>query len=63
MTTLEHKGYTGSVQWSAEDNCYYGKVLGISDLVSYAGDDLEQLPQRFREAVDEYVGTLEVLKK
>ena len=30
MGTMNYKGYTGSVDYSKEDNCLYGKVLGIS---------------------------------
>ena len=27
MSLLNYKGYTGSVEFSQEDNCLYGKVL------------------------------------
>lgn len=29
MGTLRYKGYTGSVEYCDEDECLYGKVLGM----------------------------------
>ena len=38
MSLLNYKGYTGSVEFSQEDNCLYGKVLGMKkDCISYEG--------------------------
>ena len=34
MKYLEHKGYTGSIEYSEEDGLLYGKVLGIKSLIS-----------------------------
>ena len=40
MSLLNYKGYTGSVEFSQEDNCLYGKVLSslrnhtVADLFS-----------------------------
>ena len=50
-----HKGYTGSVEYSKADKCYFGKVLGIPDLVSYEGKNLIELSKDFREAVEGYI--------
>jgi hypothetical protein len=33
--TIEYKGYIGSVEFSAEDQVFYGKVQGIRSLISY----------------------------
>ena len=30
---LEYKGYTGTVEFSAEDNILFGKVIGIEGLI------------------------------
>ena len=37
MKNLEYKGYTGSIEYSKEDDLLYGKVLGIKGLISYEG--------------------------
>ena len=56
MGTLKYKGYTGSVEYSEEDNCLYGEVLGMSkDFISYEGKDVDSLRKDFEEAVDAYI--------
>ncbi len=31
---LEYKGYIGTVEFSAEDKIFFGKIQGINDLVT-----------------------------
>ncbi len=33
--TLEYKGYKASIEYSIEDKVYYGKLLDMSDLVTF----------------------------
>ena len=53
--TIEYRGYVGSVEFSAEDNCLFGKVMGIRTLISYEGESAAELLQDFHTAVDEYL--------
>ncbi|MCL2019474.1 MAG: type II toxin-antitoxin system HicB family antitoxin [Oscillospiraceae bacterium] len=55
MNKLNYKDYIGSVNFSEEDGVFWGKILGISDSISYEGDSVESLTADFREAVDEYI--------
>jgi predicted HicB family RNase H-like nuclease len=55
MKYLEYKGFTGSIEYSPEDNLLYGKVLGIKGLVSYEGETGKLLERDFREAIDSYL--------
>lgn len=55
--TLHYNGYTGSVEWSAEDGLYYGRVEGITDGVTYEGQDLPKLEEDFKGAVDCYLNS------
>ncbi|UII20362.1 type II toxin-antitoxin system HicB family antitoxin [Fulvivirga ligni] len=55
MKYLKYKGYTGSIEYSPEDNLMYGKVLGIKGLISYEGQTGKQLEEDFKEAVDTYL--------
>lgn len=57
MGQLRYKGYEGSVEYSAEDNCLYGKVMGLSDgtLILYEGMSIEELRKDFEDAVDDYL--------
>jgi predicted HicB family RNase H-like nuclease len=52
---LQYKNYYGSVQFSAEDEVFYGKILGISDLVNFEGESVKELKSAFQESVDEYL--------
>jgi predicted HicB family RNase H-like nuclease len=52
--TLEHKGYSGSVEFSAEDEVFHGRLLGIRDRVTFEGTDVRGLKRNFKAAVDEY---------
>lgn len=55
-TKLQYRGYTGSVEWSDEDNCYFGKVVGMEgDCITYEGDCMPALVADFRDAVDTYI--------
>lgn len=53
--TMRYKGYTGSVEYSEEDEVLYGKILFIHALVTYEGRDVKELKQSFEEAVDDYL--------
>lgn len=52
---MQYKGYTGSVEYSEEDNCLFGKVLGIRSLISYEGESVAELKQDFEEGVEDYL--------
>ena len=53
--TMEYRGYTGSVEFSAEDKVFFGKVLGNRTLLSYEGTNADELLREFHGAVDEYL--------
>lgn len=55
MWTMQYKGYTGSINYSAADWVYYGQVFGIKGLISYEGKTLAALRQDFVGAVDDYL--------
>ena len=56
MEYLKYKGYTGSVEYSEEDKCFFGKVQGMTkDGITYEGDTVEELTKDFEGAVDDYL--------
>jgi len=56
MERLEYKGYIGSIEYSAEDQCLFGKVLGMpSNLISYEGNSATELYADFKAAVETYL--------
>ena len=56
---LEYKGYHGSVEYSAPDRCFYGKVIGTRALVIYEGTDVDTIEREFQASVDEYLALCE----
>jgi predicted HicB family RNase H-like nuclease len=52
---LKYLDYVASVEFSAEDEVFYGKVLGIADLISFEGQSVRELKKAFKEAVDDYL--------
>ncbi len=57
--TLNHRGLTGSVEYSAEDKILHGRVLGIRGLISYEGSSISELETCFRDAVDDFLSDVE----
>jgi len=56
MSTLKHKGYIGSIEYSQEDNCLFGKVLGLNKiLISYQGNTIQELKADFINGVEQYL--------
>ena len=60
---LEYKGYYASVHFSSENEVFYGKIMGIDDLVNFEGASVKELKKAFHEAVDDYLETCEELGK
>lgn len=60
---LEYKGYTGRVEFSAEDRVFFGKVAGIRDVVTFEADTVKKLVQAFKESLDDYLATCKKLGK
>jgi predicted HicB family RNase H-like nuclease len=59
-TTMSYKDYQGSVEFSDEDNLFFGRLIGINDRILFEGDSVETLRNNFQEAVEDY---LEICKK
>jgi predicted HicB family RNase H-like nuclease len=55
MNDLTYKGYTAKIEYSAEDDCLFGELLGIPDFISFEGDSVAEIRKAFEEAVDDYL--------
>lgn len=63
MDILEYKGYTGTIEFSEEDNLFFGKVRGIRSLISYEGKAIDELIEDFQGAVDDYLNLCKEIEK
>ena len=57
MNILDHKGYKSRIEFSVEDDCFIGHLLGINDIVGFHGDTVDEIKAAFRESVDDYLET------
>ena len=55
MNHIEYKGYLGTVEFSSDDMVFYGKLHGISDLVTFEAATVDNLIASFQNAVDDYL--------
>ena len=52
---MRYKDFYGTIEYSLDDNIFYGKVIGINGLISYEVKTLEELIKDFNEIVYEYL--------
>ena len=60
---MSYKGYHTRVEYNAEDKTLYGKIEGISDLVTFEAEKCEDVEREFHEAVDDYLEFCEEVGK
>ena len=60
---LQYKGYYAEIHFSAEDEVFYGKLIGINDLVNFEADSVKGLKKAFKETVEDYLETCRNLNK
>ncbi len=61
--TIEYNGYIGSIEYSSEDRCFYGKLEMIDDLVTFEATTADELEENFKNVVNEYLLTCKELKR
>jgi predicted HicB family RNase H-like nuclease len=61
--TIEYNGYIGSIEYSSEDKCFFGKLEMIDDLITFEAVSAEELEDNFHQAVDEYIQTCRELNR
>jgi predicted HicB family RNase H-like nuclease len=61
--TMEYKNYHTKPQYSGKDGYFFGKLLGISDTVSFHGYSVEEYREAFEEAVNDYLALCDEIGK
>ena len=52
---LRYKDFFATVHFSSEDDVFFGKIEGVSDLITFEGASVNELKESFYEAVDDYL--------
>jgi predicted HicB family RNase H-like nuclease len=60
---LKYKGYHGSTEYSLEDDCLHGRLLGITDMITYEGNSVKEIKIAFKDSVDDYLAFCKELGK
>ncbi|HMM60898.1 MAG TPA: type II toxin-antitoxin system HicB family antitoxin [Candidatus Rifleibacterium sp.] len=60
---LAYKGFSARVEFDARDNIFFGRILGIEDLVTFHGESVSELRDAFKEAVIDYMETCRAIGK
>ena len=57
--TLEYKGFRSKIEYSADDNLFVGRLIGIKDIVTFHGETVAELKQEMEATVDFYIDVCE----
>lgn len=57
MNPMTYKGYAARVEYSDDDACFVGHIAGISDIIGFHAESVEELRAAFHQAVDDYIAT------
>ncbi len=60
---LEYKGYRAKVEYISENEILFGKIDGISDLVTFQSNSGSGIKTEFKNAVDDYLELCKELGK
>ncbi|MFI4941139.1 MAG: type II toxin-antitoxin system HicB family antitoxin [Burkholderiales bacterium] len=53
--TISYQGYLARVEFDPRDEIFVGRVLGISDIISFHGETVTELTNDFHRAIDHYL--------
>ena len=48
MNTMIYKGYAARIEYSEEDGCFVGHLVGIKAIVGFDGRSVAELRKHFR---------------
>jgi len=60
---MKYGDYCAKIEYSPEDHCFFGWLMGINDSISFEGQSITELESSFKEAVDDYIDLCERMGK
>jgi predicted HicB family RNase H-like nuclease len=52
--TMQYKGYTALIEYSAEDECFVGQVVGTKHMIIFDGISVDEIRANFMDMIDDY---------
>ncbi|SDB08940.1 Predicted nuclease of the RNAse H fold, HicB family [Desulfonatronum thiosulfatophilum] len=61
MNVMTYRGYTASMDFDPEDKIIVGRVLDISDIITFHAESVGEFESIFHSAIDDYLVACEQL--
>jgi predicted HicB family RNase H-like nuclease len=55
MTILEYQGYRASIEPDVDAGVLFGRVLDIRTIITFAAERVDEIVEKFHEAIDDYL--------
>ena len=53
---MSYKGYYAKINYSNEDECFFGEVIGLSKTaITFEGESVKKLQKEFEKAIKDYL--------
>ncbi len=52
---MKYKGYLGVVELNDDASGFFGRVVGLRDVITFQGTSIEEITKAFRDSVDDYL--------
>ena len=55
INLMNYKGYIGQVEYGDEAGLFHGEVINLRDVITFAGETVQELRQAFQDSVEDYL--------
>ncbi len=52
---MNYKGYRGRAEYDHDAKAFCGEVIGLRDVITFEGANVEELEKAFRDSIDFYL--------
>jgi predicted HicB family RNase H-like nuclease len=52
---MKYKGYAGVIELDEESGVFFGRVIGLRDVITFQGSSVAEVVQAFHDSVDDYL--------
>ena len=56
---MEYKGFQARIEYSPDDEVFFGRVLGVEDFITFEGTTVRELQKDFKNAIDLHIKVCE----
>lgn len=52
---MKYKGYCGEVTFDNKAKIFHGEVIGLKDIITFQGTNVDEIEQAFKDSIDNYL--------